>query len=102
AVDVEMRFARAIGSAAAPRGISVRPILDQRRMIIATLGCAHPERLQNRSGSNVAQRLPADTLYDLAEQKISGIAVEILCPGRKIQRLLPRDDRERVGIAKHT
>ncbi len=58
----------------------------------------HAQRLKNIFFSKLAQRFSAYSLNDESEQKISGIAVDILFPRLVIELFLPRNQTEVVIV----
>ena len=67
-------------------------------MIVVEVRVPHVERPEDVFLGELAQRLAARPLDDHGQQKVSGVAVEVLGSGWKVQRLLPRDDPQRFVV----
>src|SRR5262249_50079952 len=78
-------------SLAAVAHIPVSLILHDLGVIVAKMRAVHAQRPKQLAQREFAQRLPADALYDLPQQRVSRVAIEMLRARPEIQALLRRD-----------
>ena len=67
-------------------------------MVVAEVRLRHAERREQARAGIGTKRLAADPLHHLRQQRIAGIGIEMFRARRKIERLLPRQDRQNIGV----
>ena len=81
--------------------VRIGPVLHHHLVIVVEVRGPHAERLEDTLPRELPQRLPRDPLDDDAEQRVAGIAVEMLRAGIEVERRLARRDAEDVGRRHH-
>ena len=80
------------------RGVAIGRLLDNFGMVVAEVRLRHAERREQARAGIGAKRLAADPLHHLRQQRIAGIGIEMFRARREIERLLPRQDRQNIGV----
>ena len=95
--DGEVRDAEAV-AARAVRLVGVGAVPDEQRVVVAERRARHPQRLEDALVREGAERLARHALDRDGEQRVAGVAVEVLRARPEVERRLARQEIEDVTL----